>query len=87
MAPKLKEAAGLTTVDAVALSSWLLCFGSTLTKLREEMAQWTEWLANTSPPWAAYRATMASHLVSMDKMPGGRPLGIGEINCRIWLNL
>ena len=38
MAPKLKGTAGPTYVDAVALSSWLPCFGLALTELREEMA-------------------------------------------------
>ena len=87
MAPKLKGAAGPTSVDAVALSSWLLSFGLASIELREEMAHWTVWLANTSPPWAAYRATMASPLVAMDKMPGVRPLGIGEIYHRLWAKL
>ena len=53
MASKLKGAAGPTFVDAVALSSWLLCFSLASQELKEEMAHWTEWLANTSPPWAA----------------------------------
>ena len=76
MSPKLMGAASPTSVNAIALSSWLLFFCLASTELREEMAHWTEWLANTSPPWAAYRATMASHLVAMNKMPGVRPLGI-----------
>ena len=74
MAPKLKGAAGPASVYAI-------------TELREEMAHWTEWLANTSPPWAAYRATMASCLVAMDKMPEVRPVGIGEIYHRLWAKL
>ena len=53
-APKLKGAAGPTSVDALVLTSWLLCFGFASIELREEMAHWTEWLANASPPWAAY---------------------------------
>ena len=47
--------------------------------LRLEMARWTEWLANEHPPWAAYRAVMACRLVALDKQPGTRPVGIGEI--------
>ena len=37
-----------------------------------------DWMANSSPPWAAYRALMACHLVALDKRPGVRPVGIGE---------
>ena len=51
------------------------------------MTHWTEWLANTSPPWAAYRATMANSLVAMNKMPGVRLLGIEEIYSRLWAKL
>ena len=69
MAPKLKGAADPTSVDAVALSSWLLCFGLESTESRREMSHWIEWQIDTSPPWAAYRAIMASLLVAMDEMP------------------
>ena len=84
MALKLKGATGPTSVDAVTLSSWILCFGLASKELREEMAHWTEWLANTSPPWVAYKATMASCIIVMDKMPGIRPLGSGETYHRLW---
>eukprot|EP00957_Ditylum_brightwellii_P181560 13829941-Ditylum_brightwellii.AAC.1 len=43
------------------------------------MVQLADWLANRSPPWAAYRALMACRLVALDKCPGTRPVGIGEI--------
>ena len=42
------------------------------------MAAIANWLANSSPPWAAYRALMACCLVALDKEPGTRPVGIGE---------
>ena len=44
------------------------------------MPDWlTGWLPPPSPPWAAYRALMACHLVALDKRPGVHPVGIGEM--------
>eukprot|EP00957_Ditylum_brightwellii_P158547 12068446-Ditylum_brightwellii.AAC.1 len=51
--------------------------------MRDEMADWADWLGNGSPPWAAYRALMACCLVALDKCPGTRPVGIGEIFRRL----
>ena len=42
-----------------------------------------EWISNEAPPWAAYRTTMGCRLVALDKQPGVRPLGIGEIWRRV----
>jgi len=71
-------------VDAADLQHWLLCFGKESSALRDEMATWTRWLSNTRPPWAAYRALMACRLVPLDKQPGVRPVGIGEIFRRLF---
>ena len=51
------------------------------------MAAWVEWLGNTHPPWAAYRALMACRLVALDKQPGVRPVGIGEVHRRLLAKL
>jgi hypothetical protein len=81
---RLSGAAGPGGTDAVELSNWLLRFGTESEALRVEMAAWTNWLANTHPPWAAYRAMMANRLVALDKEPGTRPVGIGEVYRRLW---
>jgi len=83
VAAKLSGAAGLGGTDAVDLWNWLLCFGTESEAFREEMASWTNWLANETPPWPAYHALMAGRLVALDKQPGVRPVGIGEIYCRL----
>ncbi len=80
----LSGAAGPGGTDAVELFNWLLRFGWESETLRTEMADWTKWLANTHPPWAAYWALMANRLVALDKEPGTRPVGIGEVYRRLW---
>ena len=70
-------------VDAYALANWLCRYGTSSKALRVEVAHWVEWLSNTHPPWAAYRALMSSRLVAFDKEPGVRPLGIGETLRRV----
>ena len=36
------------------------------------------WLANKSPPWAAYRAFMSGRPISHEKQSGFCPVGVGE---------
>ena len=47
-------------------------------ELQKALADFTSWIANESPPWAAYRALRSGRLVALDKSPGVRPVGIGE---------
>ena len=60
------------------LRNWLLRFGCASEELRVIVASLADWMANYSPPWAAYRALMACRLVALEKRPGVRPVGIGE---------
>ena len=60
------------------LRNWLLCFGCASEEFRVVVASLADWMANSFPPWAAYRALMDCHLVVLDKRPGVRPVGIGE---------
>jgi len=79
VASKLSGTAGLGGTDAVNLWNWLLHFGMESEALCKEMASWAMWLTNESPPWPAYHTIMAGCLVTLDKEPGVRPMGIGEI--------
>jgi hypothetical protein len=83
VASRLSGVAGPGGTDAIDLRNWLLRFGAESEALRNEMASWAEWLANAAPPYAAYRALMACRLVALDKQPGVRPVGIGEIYRRL----
>ena len=74
-------------MDSLDFHIWLLQFGTFLASLREEMTAWKDWLANESPPWAAYRNIMAVRMVALDKFPGVRPVGIGEVCCRLVVNI
>ena len=80
---KLSGAAGPGGTDAVELANWIMRFGAESERLRIVLARMTEWLANESPSWAAYRALMACRLVALDKQPGVRPVGIGEVYRRL----
>ncbi len=65
-------------MDALALQQWLLRFWKSSRLLRRATANLVDWLANSFPPWDAYRALMAGRLVALDKCPGVRPIGVGE---------
>jgi len=83
IAGKLSGAAGCSGTDAVDLGNWLLRHGAESEALRFEMAEMTNLLANSSPSWAMYQALMACRLVALDKQPGTRPVGIGEVYRRL----
>ena len=75
VASKFSGAVGELGVEAIELRNWLLCFGCVSEELRVVVASLEVWIANSSPPWAAYRALMACFLVALDKRPGLRPVG------------
>ena len=78
VASKLSGAAGALGAEAMELQNWLLHFGCASEELRVVVAILSDWMANSSPHWAAYCALMACHLVALDKRTGVRPVGIGE---------
>jgi hypothetical protein len=79
LALRMSGSTGPSSFDAVMSRDCLLWYGMALSKLRQEMADWVDWLSNESPPWAAYRPLIYRRLVALDKQPGVRPVAIGEI--------
>ncbi len=79
LALRMSRSAGPSSSNAVMMRNCLLWYGRASSKLRQEMADWVEWLSNESPPWAAYRALMCRRLVALDKQPRVRPVAIGRI--------
>ena len=78
VASKLFGAAGALGAEAMELRNWILRFGFASEELRVVVASLADWMANSSPLWAAYCALMVCRLVALDKRPGVRPVGIGE---------
>ena len=70
-----------------ALQGWFLKFGEDITVLRTSMKPFVDWLANRSPPWAAYCVFMSVHLIALDKQPGVHPLGVEETVRRLFANI
>ena len=55
---KLSGAAGVLGAEEIELINWLLRFRCLSEDLRVVVARLADWMANSSPPWAAYRALM-----------------------------
>jgi hypothetical protein len=83
VARRLGGGAGLGGVNSTFLKQVLLRHGNASRRLQKTMATFAEWMANSYPPWAAYRALRMGRLIALDKSPGIRPVRIGEI----WLRL
>ena len=66
VASNLSGTAGALGAEAIELRNWLLRFGCSSEELRVVITKLADWMANSSPPWAAYRALMACRLVALD---------------------
>ena len=84
VASKLSGSAGLSGMDSSSLKSILLQHGGASKQLRLSVAKFVRWMSNDYPPWAAYRALMMNRLVALNKSPGVRPLGIGDVWRRLF---
>lgn len=81
---KLSGTGGPGGVDSIALQQWLLKYGVQNHGLREAVVEFTRWMANDTSPWVAIRALMANRLMTLNKCPGVRPVGIGEFWRRLF---
>ena len=79
----MSGAAGPCGVTKQLLKNWCCRHDAHSEALRAELGEWTEWLANGSPPYAAYRAMICGRELPSEKNPGVRPLNCGEI----WMRL
>jgi hypothetical protein len=83
-APRLFGSTWPCGVEAKMLKHWLLWYGAHSKHLWEAMATWVNWLSNGLPPYTAYRAVNTVCAITLDKSPGVRPLGVGEVWMRHW---
>ena len=67
VASKLSGAAGALGSEAIEVRNWLLRLGCASEELRVVVTSLSDWMSNSSPPWAAYCALMACRLVALDK--------------------
>ena len=76
---QLRGAADLGGTDGPALKGWLLHHKGVSKTLCKAVACLTEWLSNDIRLWAAVQALTTNRLMTPDKKPGVRPIGIGQI--------
>jgi hypothetical protein len=78
-AKKMSGASGLSGFNSSALKNGLLMHGQASQRLQVVIPQFSQWLSNDNPPFAAFRAALANRLIAMNKFPGVRPVGIGDV--------
>ena len=75
--------AGPSGINSSHWRSFLLKYGSQSAKLRCAIADLIMMIANGVVDWRVIRALLASRLIALDKNPGVRPIGIGEVFRRL----
>jgi hypothetical protein len=79
IAGQMGGSGGLNGITGVMWRDWLCRRGQASKVLRQAICRLCNWLFNEYVPWAAIRELMACRMIALDKNPGVRPIGIGNI--------
>jgi len=82
-AREIQGGAGPSGGDATLWKDLLLKHGGHSTRLRQAVADATRMMANEVVDWEHVQALRGCRLLALDKCPGVRPIGVGEVLMRI----
>ncbi|CAM9779109.1 unnamed protein product, partial [Heterosigma akashiwo] len=83
VAHAVKGSAGVSGTDSVVWKSLLLGYGNASGRLREAVASLATKMSNEVLEWSDLSALLVRRGIMLDKKPGLRPIGIGEVLQRI----
>jgi len=78
VARQIQGSAGPGGSTTLQWHGYLLQYGLSSAHLQDAVVMLAHHLANGIVEWESIRALMSSHLITLDKCPGVRPIGIGE---------